>query len=251
VLYEISSEVPGQAISLHTPDTRPPGRERLTLLAAPQGHGARATITASSFVVLGNSKADLKAYWQVQLEIWLGNLSAVIEGRSPWPDAAMGSGLRAACSPRAPLASPAEASASALIMAPIGEVWQAIYAPESALLIDPRHMVRAGQVPGTPTRQVGEMQYFVIRQDDGRLRAEACVVTELTDQHSALTATIAPPHSEVLHLVTPAPQGTQLQLTFRWPANRRPARARHMADWAQAQVDGYKKLIENADRAGP
>ncbi|HEV2240420.1 MAG TPA: hypothetical protein VGR98_05200, partial [Streptosporangiaceae bacterium] len=81
----------------------------------PQGHGTRATITASTLVARGSSKGDLKAYWQVQLEIWLGNLSAVIEGRSPWPDAGMGPGLRAACSPRAPLASPSLSGRLALL----------------------------------------------------------------------------------------------------------------------------------------
>jgi hypothetical protein len=166
----------------------------------------------------------------------------------------MGPGLRAACSPRAPLASPAEASASALIRAPIGQVWQAVHAPESELLIDPGHFVCAGRVPGTPVGQIGEMQYFVRRHDDGWLLASACVVTEFTDQHSALVATIAPRHTETLHLVTPDPQGTQLQLTMRWPASRSPAdRAKNqaqkqqMAHWAQAGVDGYKKLIEEAE----
>jgi hypothetical protein len=105
---------------------------------------------------------------------------------------------------------------------------------------------------GTPAGQVGEMQYFVRRHDNGRLAVSACVVTELTDQHSALTATITPRHMETLHQVTPAPQGTQLQLTARWPMGSSPAdrmknqaRKRQMADWVQAGVDGYKKLIEN------
>jgi hypothetical protein len=248
VLYEIAEEGPGQAICLHTPATLPPGRERLVLSAAPQGHGTRATITASTLGARCGSRGDLKAYWQVQLEIWLGNLSAVIEGRSPWPDAGMGPGLRAACSPRAPLASPGEASASALIRAPIGQVWQAVSAPESTLLIDPGHGVCAGRVPGTPAGQVGEMQYFVRRDDEGRLGATAGVVTELTDQHSALIAAIAPRHTEALHLLTPAPEGTQLQLTVRWPGGRvkNHAYERYMAAGAHVAVDGYKKLIENA-----
>ena len=106
-----------------------------------------------------------------------------------------------------------------------------------------------GTSPGTPASQVGEMQYFVQRLDDGRLTASACVVTELTDQHSALTATIAPWHTEVLHLVTPAGQGTRLQLTTRWPAGKvkNQGMKRQMADWVQVAVDGYKKLIENAE----
>jgi uncharacterized protein YndB with AHSA1/START domain len=250
VPYEIAEEAPGQAISLHTSATLPPGRQRLLLSAAPQGHGTRATITASTVGARGDSKGDIKAYWQVRLEMWLANLSAVIEGRSPWPDAGMGPGLRAALSPRAPLSSPAEAFASALIRAPIGQVWQAVYAPESTLLMDPGHGVCAGRVPGTPAGQVGEMQYFVRRDDDGRLGARALVVTELTDQHSALTATVAPRHTEMLHLFTPAPQGTQLQLTARWRwagVVKKQAYERYMADWVQVAVDGYKKLIENAE----
>jgi hypothetical protein len=97
------------------------------------------------------------------------------------------------------------------------------------------------------------MQYVVRREDDGRVGARALVVTELTDQYSALTADITPPHVEVLHLVTPAQQGTQLQLTFRWPARmgKHQALKQHMADSIQAQVDGYKKLIENAASAEP
>jgi Polyketide cyclase / dehydrase and lipid transport len=256
MLYEISEEVPGQAISLHTPTMPPLGRQRLSLSAEPQGHGTRATITISSPVPRRGSKGDIEAYWQVQLETWLGHLSAVIEGRSSWPDAGMGPGLRAACSPPAPLASPAEVSASALIRGPIGQVWRTVHAPESALLGDPTHVVCAGRVPGTPAGQVGEIQYFVRRQDDGQLATSACVVTELTDQHSALTATIAPRHTEMLHLVTPDSQGTQLQLTARWPAASWPvgkknqALKRQMADWVQAAVDGYKKLIENAEDGG-
>jgi uncharacterized protein YndB with AHSA1/START domain len=253
VLYEISEEVPGQAISLHTPATLPPGREHLSLSAAPQGHGTRATIRASSLVARGNSKSTIKAYWQVQLETWLGNMSAVIEGRNPWPDAGIDPGLQSACSPRAPLASPAEVSASTLVRAPIDQVWQAVYAPESALLKEPGRVVCAGHVPGTPTRQVGEMQYFVRREDDGRLWASACVVTELPRQYSAVTAGIAPPHIETLHLVTPAQQGTQLQLTTRYPAGiaKRETVKRQLADLVQASVDGYKRLIETADRPGP
>ncbi len=60
VLYEISEEAPGQAIPLHTPATLPPGRERLSLSATPQGHGTRATITGSSLVARLRSKADTK-----------------------------------------------------------------------------------------------------------------------------------------------------------------------------------------------
>jgi hypothetical protein len=58
----------------------------------------------------------------------------------------------------------------------------------------------------------------------------------------------------VLHLVTPAAQATQLQLTCRWPASSWPvgkaknqALKRQTADLVQVQVDGYKKLIENAE----
>jgi hypothetical protein len=249
-LYAISGEVPGQAVSLHALGTPPSGRERLTLSVAAQGRGVQATIMVSSPVTRANSRADLTAYWQEQLETWLGNLRAVIEGQRPWPATGMDPALRSACSPRAPLASPAEVSASALVRAPIDQVWQAIYAPESGLLTDPRHMICAGQVPGTPTHQVGEMQYFVRREDDGRLWASACAVTELTDQHSALTASLTPPHIDVLHLVTPAQQGTQLQLTIRCPARTAKSRAlrRHMTNSIQADVDGYKKLIESADR---
>lgn len=248
VLYETSEEVPGRTMSLQTSGTVPPGREHLSLSATPQGSGTQATITATRLPEPGTSKSDIKAYWEVQLKIWLANLSAVIEGQSPWPDTGMSSGLRAACTPQAPLAPAAEASASALIRAPIDQVWRAVYAPESGLLIDPDHVLCAGRVPGPPVGQVGEMQYFVRRFDDGRLTATVCVVTELADQRSALTASIAPRHTEMLHLVTPTAEGTQLQLTTRWPASKvkKQVLKRQMADWIQASVDDYKRLIESA-----
>jgi hypothetical protein len=136
-----------------------------------------------------------------------------------------------------------------MVNAPVSQVWQAVCAPESYLVQDPVHMVCAGRVPGTPSGQVGEMQYFVRREDDGRLTARALVVTELTDQRSALTVGIAPRRVEMLHLVTAREEGTHLQLTCRWP---RPTSRK----WKQAvmrgmtdTVEAYKTLIENTNRA--
>jgi hypothetical protein len=73
----------------------------------------------------------------------------------------------------------------------------------------------------------------------------------VAEQRGGLVASLTPPHIEVLHLVTPAQQGTQLQLTIRCPARTAKSQAlrRHMTNSIQADVDGYKKLIESADRA--
>jgi uncharacterized protein YndB with AHSA1/START domain len=252
LLHEVRDEVPGQVIRLHMLGILPPSRQVLTLSAAPDGHGARATIAVTQSVARGGLKTAARAYWRREAEVWLGNLRAVIEGRAPWPAAPMPPGLQVACSPRALLRAPAEASASALISAPISQVWKVIHAPESARLADPEHVVCAGQVPGTPQCQAGEMQYFVMRLDDGRLWPTVLVVTELTDQHSALAARLTPPHDEVLHLLTTAAGGTRLELTYRWPASigkKNPqAWKRRMADRVQAQVASYKKLIEDPDQ---
>lgn len=245
LLYEVGDDVAGQVMSL---SMLPSGQEKLRLSAEPSGHGTRATVTVTSLPGRYAVTAEIEAYWQVRLEHWLANLDAVLQSSRPWPGAALDPGLNAACHRREPLISPAEVSASTLIDAPVGEVWDVIHAPGSHVLADPRHFVCAGHIPGTPVGQPGEMQYFVTRDDQGSLRSTAIVVTELNDQHSAMTAVIAPWRIDTLHEVMSTPRGTQVTLTCRWPARRRgqAAERRQVGDSLQANLSRYKMLIENA-----
>lgn len=254
VLYEIRDQVPGEVISVHAPGTVPPGRQVFTLSAAPDGRGTRATIVARRVVWRG-SKGETTDYLRAQLKTWLRELRAVAEGSTPWPAAGMPPGLQEACSPKTPPKAARETSASALISAPLSQVWEAIYAPEPACLIHPEHVICAGRVPGTPTRQAGEMQYFIMRHGD-RLWAEVTMLTEFTDQHSVLNVSLVPRHTATLYLVMPAAEGTRLDLTYRWPGKTgkrrdREALERRLADWMQSWATGYKRLVEDADRGQP
>ena len=101
-LYAISEEVPGHAVSLHALGTPTSGSQRLTLSVASQGRGTQATIMVSSPITRANSRADLTAYWQEQLETWLGNLRGLYRG--PAPVASCGHGPSPALSLVAPCA---------------------------------------------------------------------------------------------------------------------------------------------------
>ncbi len=92
------------------------------------------------------------------------------------------------------------------------------------------------------------MQYHIYRRPDERFTAQVSVVTELAEGVRGVTQTLAPPHVEVCHLVTPVADGTRLELACRWPARVEKTAGKNMAaDMArglQETVEGYKALIE-------
>jgi hypothetical protein len=153
--------------------------------------------------------------------------------------------VQRACLDLPPLKRPVHASAGVLINAAAGPVWEAVHAPESARLIHPEHIAYAGHIPGTPEREIGEMQYGLERRPGGRLIAAIHVVRELTEQHRAVTQRVGPPHEEVQHLLTPVPGGTRLELTCRWPARAFKSDIRAgMEKNLQKAADGFKAIIE-------
>jgi hypothetical protein len=188
-------------------------------------------------------------YWQQALPLWLAGLCDVAEGRAPLPDDGMPAGLQAACAPVAPSGQTEEASASAAIGAPAEAVWEAVCAPESAVLMARGAAGLAGVIPGTPVRQVGEMQYFISRLDDGQLRLTVTMIKELSAGRFALISTVGRPSLEMLHHIAPDGQDTRLGLTYRWPASipDRQAVATSMADAVRHKVQAFKDLIENPD----
>jgi hypothetical protein len=248
-VLDVRQEIPGQMICWQTRSTQPAGRQSFTLSVLPQPHGSVVRIAARD-VVPRQSKIGYEKYWRTELRAWLDRLRAVAEGRIPWPETGMPADLQRACSTRPPLKRPERVSATVLINAPVGPVWEAVWAPDTVRIIDPEHVAHAGHVPGTPQREVGEMQYFVRGHARDRFTAAVHLVTELAEERSAVTRHIGPPHDETHHLFTPVPGGTRLELACRWSAHGSTTGGKNtaasMAKNLQEMADGYKTLIEKS-----
>jgi hypothetical protein len=249
VVYEVREEVPGQVVSLTLPGKPSDGGEVFRLSVVPERAGSRVTIQVRFVVANRKTQGVLEDYWQRALPPWLAGLCDVAEGRTPLPDGRMPAGLQAACTPAALGARPASASASAVIAAPAEAVWEAVCAPESAVLMARGAAGLAGVIPGTPVRQVGEMQYFISRLDDGQLRLTVTMIKELSAGRFALISTVGRPSLEMLHHIAPDGLDTRLGLTYRWPASipDRQAVATSMADAVRHKVQAFKDVIENPD----
>ncbi len=249
VAYEVREEVHGQVVSLILPGRHPHGGEVLTLSVVPERAGSRVAIQVRAAVAHRKGQAVVADYWQQALPLWLAGLCNVAEGRAPLPDGRMPAGLQAACVPAALPGRPDSVSASAMIAAPADDVWEAVCAPESAILMSRGAVGLAGVVPGMPVRQAGEMQYFISRLDDGQLRLTVTMVRELSAGRFALISNVGRPPLDMLHHIEPGGQETRLDLTYRWPASipDREAVARSMADAVWRKVRAFKDLIENPD----
>ncbi len=249
VVYEVREEVPGQVVSLTLPGPGPDGREVFQLSVVPEQAGSRVAIQVRNIVANPNGEAVLTDYWQRTLPLWLAGLCEVAEGRAPVPDGRMPAGLQAACTPAAPAGRPASASAAASVGAPAEAVWEAVCAPESAVLMSRGGVRHAGVVPGTPVRQAGEMQYFISHLDNGELHNTLTMVRELSAGRFVLISIVGQAPLEMLHHVQPHGRQARLEVTYRWPTsipNRR-AVDKSMADAVRQKVRAYKELIENPD----
>lgn len=245
-VLDVREQVPGQMITWQTRNTRPAGKQVLTLSVLPRPQGCAIRITVSD-VVRWTTRARYKQFWRGHVERWAERLGGIAEGRIPWPSDTIPQDILEVCSARMPVAEPTEVTAAALINAPAAAVWEAVRAPESIRLIDPEHVVYAGHVPGTPRYEAGDMRVIVRRHRDDRFSANGHVVHEVTREHRAVTQDLGPPHAEVVHTVTPAEGGTRLELTCRWPARayRSGTKARaDMAEHLRTMADGYQAIIE-------
>lgn len=251
VVYEVREEVPGQVVSLTLPGRPPGGGEVFTLSVAPERAGSQVAIHIRTAVADPGGQAVVAGYWQRALPLWLAGLRDVAEGRAPVPDGRMPAGLQAACTPAALAGRPASASASVAIAAPAQQVWEAVCAPESAMLMSRGGWVHAGAVPGTPVRQAGQMQYVISQLGDGQLRNTVTMVRELAAGRFVLISTVGGAPLEMLHRIEPHGRETRLELTYRWPAGipDRRAVARSMTDAVRRKVRAVKELIENPDAA--
>jgi hypothetical protein len=249
-LLEISDEVPEAMVRLRT---LPTGRQEFTLSVAAGRRGtAKATVRVKE-IVPRQQLIDFELARRNYINKWLSAIRAVIEGRAQWPDAGMPAKLQQTCLVRPPIRDwwCASASASALITAAPGTVWDAVQSPETARSLGPSPAIYSGYVPGTPRGEAGEMQYFVSRGTDGQLRAAVVVVSEISAQRSALTHLLGPMLFEQHYLLTPESESgpTRLDLTCRRSAAPKPADAAEaarsrMAEALQAEVNDYKSLIE-------
>ena len=252
-VLDVREEVPGQMITWQTRNTRPAGKQVLTLSVLPRPRGCAVRVAVGD-VVRRADKGQYKRFWRDHVETWTARLRAIAEGRIPWPPATLPADMRQACSIRVPLDEPVQASAAVLINAPVAVVWQAVWSPEYVRRIDPEHVVSAGHIPGTPEREAGEMRYTVRRHPADRFSADVRVVHELTKEQRAVTQSLRPPHDETVHVVRPAEGGTRLELACRRAGQAYSSSGKTQADVAEHlrdMADGYKALIEAPDGAVP
>lgn len=248
-VVDVREEIPEQSISWQVLNTEPARKQVFTLSVHPQA-GRSAVRIAVSDVVPRRVKADRRSYWRRHVKSWLGGLRAAAEGRAPWPQAVMPTAVQQAIAAPAPLRKPMEASAAVVIAGAPEAVWEVVWDPASERLKDPERTAWAGCVPGTPIREAGEMQYFVYRRPGGCFTAAVLMVTELADGHRAVARLIGKKPLEHVHVITPVPGGTRLELTARWSARSVRGRvdAREMLETMRTDlrqsVEGYQALIE-------
>ncbi len=246
-VLDVRDEVPGQTICWQTRNTQPTGRQQVRLSVLPRSAGSAIHVAVSD-VVQRTTKGQYERFWRSHLEAWTGRLQGIAEDRMPWPSATMPAEMRDAAAVRPPLERPVRVSAEVLIKAAVPDVWEAVWAAESVRVIDPEHVACAGHVPGTPEQEVGEMQYMVRRHPGDRFTAAVHVVRELTKERQAVTQHLGPPHDEVVHTITPAQGGTQLELVCRWSADTyRNDRKRKdsVAKNLRAMAEGYRAMVES------
>jgi len=246
-VFEVTDEVPGQSLTLGRVGLPQAGNLTFCLSAAPCKRGTTATVTVQERVS-PKAKAATKAGWQKQLTLWLLRCKNVLEGRRPPATDTIPDNVRVAFAARPPVQDMEKAvrvSASALISAPPDRTWQILWDPATSLLIDP-HTVAAGQVPGTPSQQVGEMQYFIHRHADGLLHALLAIVDDLDKGRTALVhhTPTREGYFDTYHQVEPDGQGTRLTLANRLLYPTAQQHQQELETAIAAQVSRYKSAIE-------
>jgi hypothetical protein len=251
-VLDVREEIPGELIRWQV-RSAPARRETLTLSVRPRPHGCTLSVAVSEDVPRV-SKGSYARYWRRTTGDWAHRLQAVAEGRMPWPPDGMPVQMREACTGFPLPKKTGQATASVEIKAGADTVWEALQASGFARLTDPETVVWAGTVPGTPLRAAGELQCSVSRHPDDLFTAIVHVVRELAEGRRAVTQTIGSPDTEIVHLLTPVPGGTRLELTARWPPppvskGEAAQAADTIAAHLQATAEAYKDTIEKA--AGP
>jgi carbon monoxide dehydrogenase subunit G len=250
-LLTVREEVAGQTISFRTPAPgAPQGELVFTLSATSEGARVKVTITVRQTVRRG-LKPDAEANWPWRLQVWLDAIRAAVEGRRSWPGTGIPPDMSQRLGGGRKLKNPMTTAVAGLIAAPPEQVWEAICAPDTLSIALPEQVLCGGHVPGTPERQVGEMQYQITRNADGKLWPSVTVVTDLVPGHSALVQSTGPLRGEVYHLLTPVEEGTRVEMVLRLPArslkrSRREDVMQSVATQLQTNLNAYKALIEES-----
>jgi hypothetical protein len=193
------------------------------------------------------SVLDVKAAGRKVLAAWLGECAAVLAGDRGWPGREMPPDVLAALA--APLAAKdvTEASASVLIAADPGRVWEVAWDPATRL--PESSTVAAGFVPGRPVGRVGEIQYEISKRSrlGGALLLHVNYVCGIEPGRMALTRTSGPVSGETLYCIEPEYGGTRLTLTCRYTDPE----LREKKEQVQASIEktaaGYKVLLEGTN----
>lgn len=217
MVADVREEIPGQLISWQMRNTDPVGKLVYTLSVHPKPGGSAVRIAVVSRAVSRDFKVNQETYLRRYVKAWLKSLRAVVEDRAPWPQPVMPAAMWQAQANLAPLRRPMQASAAVVIAGSPSAVWESVFHPASWRNSSAEDVVVTGLVPGTPQREVGRSGYAVYRHPGGRFTAAVLTLTELAEGHHAVSRRFGPPHIEMTHLVTPAPGGIRLEMTFRWP----------------------------------
>jgi hypothetical protein len=232
---------PGQTICLRVPG----GRATWQLSAEPVRRGTKLSI-AGAFVVPRASKLDVAADQRRELKPWLKSLSAIAEGRAPWPGDGAADRVREACAAGVPSTEAVECSASVIIDAPLASVSRALLGPPELLRVVNAQVAYSGYVPGTPVGEVGALRYYVHRRSDGSLLA-TCALVAASSPGGVIVRYVTPPYSESTYTCETADAGTSLQLTFRCPGRSAKGQDAHRelhAAAIPALLDRWKAAIE-------
>jgi uncharacterized protein YndB with AHSA1/START domain len=247
---EVTGGQPGRPVRLGSASQKTAALA-YTVSVVPAGQRARAVIGVKARVRRG-TVLDARPAWRKDLTAWLRECAAVLEGRSPWPGDDMPVGVRTACTARMTAQATVNVPAATLISAPADRVWQVLWDPATSLLLSPG-AVAAGQVPGTPAGQAGEMQYTVTRTPDGELRAAIVVVLEVATGHSAVTRCIDRVETEMHYLLQPEASGTRLTLACRYYPPVTKDHTDLLQDGITEFAARYKTLLEEpgVEKAAP
>lgn len=125
-VWQADADEPGRVIRWRS-RAAPPSRRRLvTMSALPAGRGAAARISVGEHVPRG-SAAGARRWWQRELGGWLNAVQAAAEGKMPWPGAGIPAGIARALTAFPAIGASLRASASALIAAAPGAVWDMVW----------------------------------------------------------------------------------------------------------------------------
>jgi hypothetical protein len=238
-LYELAVDDTAGSVTFQAP---PPSRQytRLTVQAVRRGVKLRAQ-TTGSVPRIRAANAELAAY--AGLHRWLRRIGAVAEGHRPPPDDAISASVVDLClrvpPPAADWVSVTEA---AVIRGDPRAVWAAVHAPhfDSAPGSIP---VACGFVPGAPVGRPGELQYGVVRGEDGSLRSSAVATSQVLDGLGVVTHRVRPPYDQTRYRVSAEGDQARLELTWTGPAVGSVAAV--VAGWLRATLERHKSELES------